>query len=191
MIGKTVGGYRIISQIGMGGMATVYKAHDPQTDRFVALRILPQQYAKDPAFLARFEREAKAIAQLEHLHILPIFAYGEDNGISFMAMRFLDTGTLTDYINVHKPLPFDAAARLISQIAGALDHAHAHGVLHRDVKPSNVLVDKQGNAYLTDFGIAKILESSLDLTGTGIIGTPHYMSPEQCLGQKDVTAASD
>ena len=191
MIGKTLGGYRIVAQIGMGGMATVYKAHDPNTDRFVAIKILPQQYSKDPSFRARFEREAKAIAQLEHLHILPIFAYGEDAGISYMAMRYMDSGTLTDRIKAQGALPLSEVVKLLEQIASALDHAHAHGILHRDIKPSNVLVDSAGNAYLTDFGIAKIIESSVDLTGTGIVGTPQYMSPEQCRGEKELTPATD
>lgn len=190
MIGQTLGNYRIIEQIGLGGMATVYKAYDADTDRYVALKVLPHHFSHDPTFRERFQREAKAIAKLEHLHILPIFSYGEDNGVAYMAMRYLRTGTLTERIR-QGPLPLPEASRLLSQIASALDHAHAHGVLHRDIKPSNVLLDEAGNAYLTDFGIAKIVETTLDLTRGNILGTPAYMSPEQCQGVRELTPASD
>lgn len=190
MIGKTLGGYRILEQAGAGGMATVWKAYDPGTDRIIALKTLPHQYSSDPSFRARFEQEARAIARLEHLHILPVFAYGEEDGIAYMAMRYLDTGTLSRLIH-SRVLPLEEVARLLHQIASALDYAHQHGILHRDVKPSNVLIDADGNAFLTDFGIAKIVEGGLGLTGSALIGTPQYMSPEQCLGQKDLTPAAD
>lgn len=190
MIGKTLGGYRIIEQIGMGGMATVYKAYDASIDRYVAVKTLPQQYSEDERFRARFEREAKAIARLEHLHILPVFAYGEEDGITYMVMRLLETGTLTEYIH-YSPPSFFETARLTKQIASALDYAHSLNIIHRDVKPSNVLLDAQKNAFLTDFGIAKIVEATMSLTGTGnILGTPMYMSPEQCMA-KSLTPASD
>ncbi len=191
MIGRTLGGYRIVEQVGMGGMATVYKAYDASTDRYVALKTLPEQYSKDPQFVERFRREAKAIAKLEHLHILPLFAYGEDDGVAYLAMRYLSAGTLSSYIKQKGQMPLAEAARILNQIASALDHAHANGVLHRDIKPSNVLIDKDANAYLTDFGIARMVEGTLDLTGDSILGTPQYMSPEQCQGRKDLTPASD
>ena len=191
MIGRTLGGYRIVEQVGMGGMATVYKAYDASTDRYVALKTLPEQYSKDPQFVERFRREAKAIAKLEHLHILPLFAYGEDDGVAYLAMRYLPAGTLSSYIKQRGQMPLTEAARILNQVASALDHAHANGVLHRDIKPSNVLIDKDANAYLTDFGIARMVEGTLDLTGDSILGTPQYMSPEQCQGRKDLTPASD
>ena len=190
MIGQTLGSYRIVEQIGMGGMATVYKAYDPDTDRYVALKILPQHFSQDPAFRERFQREAKAIARLEHLHILPIFTYGEEDGVAYMAMRYLAAGSLTDLLK-QGALPLAEASRLLSQIGGALDHAHAHNILHRDVKPSNILLDAENNAFLMDFGIAKMVEATLDLTAGGILGTPAYMSPEQCQGHKELTPASD
>jgi serine/threonine protein kinase len=192
MIGQELGGYRIVEQIGIGGMAVVYKAFDPRTERYVALKVLPQQYSKDPTFLMRFENEARAISKLEHLHILPIFAFGEQDGVSYMAMRYMDSGTLSDRIK-QGPIPLADCARILRQLAEALDYAHSHGILHRDIKPSNVLLDKSGNAYLTDFGIAKMVSgsSALDLTGSGLIGTPFYMSPEQCRGERDLTPASD
>jgi serine/threonine protein kinase len=190
MIGRTLGSYRIVEQIGMGGMATVYKAYDPNTDRYVALKILPDYYSLDPKFKQRFEREAKAIAKLEHLHILPVHAYGEDGDTAYLVMRYMETGTLKERIQAN-PMPISEASRLLGQIASALDYAHQHGVLHRDVKSSNVLLDSENNAYLTDFGIAKMIEGASELTGSGIIGTPQYMSPEQCQGRKDLTGATD
>ncbi len=191
MIGRTLGGYRIVEQVGMGGMATVYKAYDASTDRYVALKTLPEQYSKDPQFVERFRREAKAIAKLEHLHILPLFAYGEDDGVAYLAMRYLPAGTLSSYIKQRGQMPLAEAARILNQVASALDHAHANGVLHRDIKPSNILIDKDANAYLTDFGIARMVEGTFDLTGDSILGTPQYMSPEQCQGRKDLSPASD
>jgi serine/threonine-protein kinase len=190
MIGRTLGNYRVVEQIGMGGMATVFKAYDPNTDRYVAIKVLPPQFSTAPTFRERFQREAKAIANLEHIHILPIFGYGEEDGIAYMVMRYLQTGTLSDRIK-QGPLPLPEAARLLTQIAEALDYAHSCHILHRDVKPKNVLLDGQTNAFLTDFGIAKIVENAVDLTGTGILGTPAYMSPEQCRGSKMLTPATD
>jgi serine/threonine protein kinase len=191
MIGTTVGGYRVTEQIGMGGMATVFKAYDAATDRYVALKVLPQHYAQDETFIARFQREAKAIAKLEHIHILPIFAYGEDNGITYLVMRYMQTGTLSEKIKKGGAMGFGEASRILTQIAEALDYAHQHKILHRDIKPSNILMDASQNCYLTDFGIAKMTEATLDLTGGGILGTPAYMSPEQCQGGVDLTPASD
>ena len=193
ILGRTLGGYKIVKPLGMGGMATVYKAFDPQTERHVAIKILPEYYAQYPEFKIRFEREAKSIAQLEHLHILPIFAYGEEDDITYIVMRYLDGGTLTKYIRKNEHLPLPEAHRILTQIAEALDYAHERGVLHRDVKPTNILIDNRRNAILTDFGVAKMLESDhSDLTATGgIVGTPKYMSPEQCQGRKDLTPASD
>ncbi len=191
MIGRTLGSYRIIEQVGMGGMATVYKAYDSGTDRYVALKTLPQQYSTDPQFLARFALEARAIARLEHLHILPVFAYGDEDGTTYMAMRYMDTGSLSDLIK-NERLGLPRIARILEQVASALDYAHAHGVIHRDVKPANVLLDEEGNTYLTDFGIAKIIGGGAGMTGTGmIVGTPQYMSPEQFTPNQEVTPAAD
>ncbi len=180
--GTTLGGYRIISQIGKGGMATVYKAYQPSMERYVALKVLPQYHAQDPQFTQRFIQEARIIASLEHRNILPVYDFGEENGVTYMVMRYLETGTLQDILALGKPtLP--ETVDVITQICAALDYAHRRGVVHRDVKPANVMVDEEGTVYLTDFGLAKVLENSPQLTASGaVMGTPLYMSPEQSRG---------
>ena len=191
MIGKTLGGYEILEQIGRGGMASVYKARDSRMDRYVALKILPPYYSEDPVFQERFKREAKAIASLENPHILPVYAYGEEDNVAYLVIRYMPTGTLADLLE-QSPLPLHEVSRLLTQVASALDYAHRRGILHRDVKPSNVLLDADGNAYLADFGIARLVEAASDLTGSGIVGTPAYISPEQVAGgSANLTAASD
>jgi len=189
LLGSTLGPYQILEQIGLGGMATVYKAYQPGMNRLVALKVLPEHYARDPRFVKRFEREAQVVAKLEHRNIIPIYDYGSHNNITYLAMRYLQAGTVKDIL-AHGALPLNDVAKLLSDIASALDYAHSQGIIHRDVKPSNVLVDKQGNAYLTDFGIAKVLEGTADFTGSSVLGTPTYMAPEQTLG-KPATAQSD
>ncbi len=189
LLGSTLGPYQILEQIGLGGMATVYKAYQPGMNRLVALKVLPEHYARDPRFVKRFEREAQVVAKLEHRNIIPIYDYGSHNDITYLAMRYLQAGTVKDIL-AHGALPLNDVAKLLSDISSALDYAHSQGIIHRDVKPSNVLVDKQGNAYLTDFGIAKVLEGTADFTGSSVLGTPTYMAPEQTLG-KPATAQSD
>jgi serine/threonine protein kinase len=179
--GQMLGPYQIISQIGEGGMATVYKAYQPSMDRNVAIKVLPGQLAESAEFTQRFQQEARIIAKLEHPHILPVFDYGESGGITYLVMRYLDAGTLRDRMENGRPLPLDEIDRLFTQLADALSYAHSYGIIHRDLKPSNALIDSQGNLFLTDFGIAKLLESaSPRLTQTdAIMGTPAYISPEQ------------
>jgi serine/threonine protein kinase/LysM repeat protein len=191
MIGQNLGGYEILELIGSGGMATVYKAYDPTLDRLVAVKTLPPQYTYNEMFRTRFEREARAITLLEHSHILPVFRHGEDQGVAYLAMRYVEAGTLKQWMS-KRQVPLRQAYHIIEQIGGALDYAHHNGILHRDIKPSNVLIDRSDNTYLTDFGLAKILEdSSGGLTGTEFLGTPRYMSPEQCSDARVITAASD
>jgi serine/threonine protein kinase len=180
--GKTLGPYRVIAQIGKGGMATIYRAYQPAMDRTVALKILPEHFAHDPQFVERFYREARTIAQLEHPNILPVYDFGEQDGITYLVMRFLDGGTLQELME-KQPLSLGQTSHILTQVCAALDYAHRKGIIHRDVKPSNVMIDREGAVYLSDFGIAKVLESSSHLTQTGaVLGTPAYMSPEQCMG---------
>lgn len=189
--GQTLGSYRIISEIGVGGMASVYKAYQASMDRHVAIKVLPKQLAESEEFVKRFQQEARTIAKLEHPYILPVFDYGEENGTTYFVMRYLEAGTLKEKIQ-SGPLSLKEIDRIFTQLADALGYAHAQGVVHRDLKPANALVDANGNLFLTDFGIAKLLESaSPRLTQTdAILGTPAYISPEQAAAL-DVDQRSD
>ncbi|HEC24277.1 MAG TPA: serine/threonine protein kinase [Chloroflexi bacterium] len=187
--GKTLGQYEIIRPLGKGGMATVYLARQASIGRTVAIKVMPAYFMHDPSFLQRFEREVQVIARLQHPRILPVFDYGEIEGRPFIVMAYMSGGTLSDRIKEGK-LPLDEIVRLVEQIAEGLDHAHKKGIIHRDFKPSNVLLDENGNAYLADFGIAKVTESTVQLTGSGIVGTPAYMAPEMA-NQGLVTPAID
>jgi len=187
--GQTIGQYRILEQIGQGGMATVYKAYQPSLDRVVAIKVLPKTYAQDPEFLARFRREAKAVAQLEHPYILPVHDYGEEGDVTYFVMRYVEGGSLADHLR-RGPVDMVTALRITAQVAEALDYAHQRGIVHRDVKPSNILLTADGRPQLMDFGIAYVV-SGPRLTRTGVgIGTPEYMSPEQGQG-RPVDARSD
>jgi len=181
-IGQTLGQYRIIEQIGQGGMATVYRAYQPSLDRYVAIKILPPYFAHEPGFAMRFTREARAVARLNHPNILPIYDFGQEQDLSYIVMKCVEAGTLKQILGA--PLALDVTADIVQQVAAALDHAHQRGILHRDVKPSNVLLDEGGWVLLTDFGLAKMVEGSAVLTASGVgVGTPAYMAPEQGRGE--------
>jgi serine/threonine protein kinase/WD40 repeat protein len=183
MIGQMLGPYRIIDQIGRGGMATVYKAYHATMDRNVAIKIIPQHFATNSDFIARFDREAKVVAKLQHPHILPVFDYGQEGDIYYIVMPYVPSGDLKKYIKSKAgKQPLEDAARIFTQLSGALDYAHQRGILHRDIKPDNVLFDESSNPLLSDFGLTKIAESASNLTGSAVIGTPSYMSPEQGQG---------
>ena len=163
-------------------MASVYKAFEPDLDRYVALKILPSEFATDRTFGERFNREAKMVAKLEHPNILPIFSYGIQGGVPWMAMRLVGGGNLAALAG-GKPLPPRRAVEIIEGVAEALDYAHGKGVIHRDVKPQNILLDEAGRVYLVDFGIARMTEGAQRLTQAGLVaGTPTYMAPEQASG---------
>jgi serine/threonine protein kinase len=182
--GARVAGYVLEQLIGVGGMATVYQARDERLGRVVALKLL----AGDEALRQRFVREARAVAAVDHPHIIPVYAAGEADGMQYIAMRFVAGGTLQAVIAASGPLPPRRAVAFISPVASALDAAHAAGLVHRDVKPGNVLVDVHPggpeHAYLTDFGIVRAMLSAGTLTAAGqFVGTPDYAAPEQVNGQ--------
>lgn len=179
---QSYGRYQIIREIGRGGMAIVYLAHDPRFKRDIALKVLPYHFTQDEVLRARFEREAQTIASLEHPAIVPVYDFGEDHGQPYFVMRHMLGGTLIDRL-AGGPLPLAQISGILERIAAALDHAHAAGVVHRDLKPANILFDQYGFAYLADFGIAHIAEQT-GLTGTRLVGTPAYMSPEQAQGAR-------
>ena len=181
---QTIGRYQLKYQLGRGGMATVYRAYDPAFDRDIALKVLPREFLHDPTFLARFRRETKMIATLEHAAIVPVYDAGEDKGQPFLAMRYLDGGTLTSRLE-HGALKPNDIVPILNRLCSAIDLAHNRGVIHRDLKPDNILFDIQNQPYITDFGIAKFIGGSGDtLTSNGVvIGTPAYLSPEQANGE--------
>lgn len=181
IIGRVIGKYRVIEPIGGGGVSTVYKAYQSDLDRYVALKILSPYHAGRTEFARRFIREARAVAALHHPNILPVYDFGEHDGLRYIVMRYVE-GSRTLKDEMAYPMSLMRVVDVVSQVAGALDHAHHHGVIHRDVKPSNILMDGRW-ALLTDFGLAKTPYESGDLTQSGLgVGTPAYMSPEQGQG---------
>ena len=187
--GTALGAYVITARIGRGGMASVYQAHHPALDRNVAIKVLWESLADQPGFLERFRREARAASRLRHPNILTVYDFGEDNGIAYMVTELLPGGTLADRLG--RQLPATEVLRVLRGIGSALDTAHDAGLIHRDVKPSNILFTRDGEPVLADFGIARLLESEENLTVQGtLIGTPHYMAPEMAAGE-EVGRASD
>ncbi|HYR50151.1 MAG TPA: HD domain-containing phosphohydrolase [Candidatus Eisenbacteria bacterium] len=187
--GTYLGPYRIVQRIGQGGMATVYRAHHSELDRFVAIKVLPEFFAEDEGYRERFQLEAQSVAGLRHPNILSAFDFGETAGLPYLVMELAEGGTLADRLG--SPVELQDVVRLLRPIASALDHAHAHGVLHRDIKPSNILIRQDGTPVLADFGLAKLAHSVRKLTASGVVfGTPEYMSPEQAAGEP-LNAATD
>jgi serine/threonine protein kinase len=191
LIGQSFGRYHILEKLGEGGMAVVYKAYDTRLERNVAVKVITPSREHSEKFLKRFEREARALAKLSHPNIVGVIDYGEQNGLPYLVMEYIPAGTLKQKLG--KLSSWQDSAHLLLPIARALAYAHSQGVVHRDVKPSNILLTQSGEPMLTDFGIAKLLEAeeTVDLTGTGVgVGTPEYMAPEQARGQS-VDARAD
>lgn len=182
---EKIGIYEIKSELGRGGMATVYRAYDPRFERDVAVKVLPPEMLHaDPQFRLRFEREAKIIAQLEHAAIVPVYDVGEADGQPYFVMRHMSGGSLSDRIKAGV-MDVEETIRILGAVAPALDEAHSNGIIHRDIKPSNILFDRKDNPYISDFGIAKLTQAQAgNMTGSAIIGTPAYMAPEQAQGEE-------
>ncbi len=191
LAGQTLGKYQVIERLGRGGMAEVYKAYHPQLERYAAIKVLHHFLAEGQDFTARFQREARAIAALQHPNIVQVYDFESQDDLYYMVMEFVDGGTLKDRLmQPGAPLLLEQTARITREMAAALAYAHHQGVLHRDIKPANVLLGKDGRVVLTDFGIARIL-SDTQFTATGtLVGTPAYMSPEQGKGMP-VSVTSD
>ncbi len=186
LTGATLGKYRLVEKLGQGGMAQVYKAYQPDLDRYVAIKILHPHLTSDEEFAARFQREARAIAALEHPHIVRIYDFGSD-GVAFLVMEYVVGAGLKARLrelNCRNEVMSPAeAAHIVGALADALDYAHVHGVIHRDIKPSNVLITNDGRPVLTDFGIARMVDATTITGSSGTLGTPAYMSPEQGRGE--------
>ena len=174
--------YDVLEELGRGGMAVVYRAHDRQLDREVALKVLPRNLLHDAGFVERFQREGRIAARLEHPHIVPIYRVGQQGDVIYFAMKHLRGGSLASRLKAERRLPPAEVRRILLEVGDALDCAGSHHIVHRDIKPENILFDEAGRCVVTDFGIAKSAAEN-QLTGTGqSIGTPHYMSPEQARG---------
>jgi serine/threonine protein kinase len=180
----TIKGYEPLEKIGEGTSGAVYRAYQPHMRREVAIKLIHPRFANQPNFIRRFDLEAHLVAQLEHLHIVPLYDYWREPEGAYLVMRLMKGGSLEKSLNKGGRWEPEQAVRLVDQISSALDAAHQQGVVHRDLKPANILLDEQGNAYLSDFGIAKELGMGKSFTQTGaIIGTPAYISPEQVQSQ--------
>lgn len=191
IVGESVGPYKISAQIGQGGMATVYKAHHAALDRFVAIKVMYSDLGQDPNFAARFKREARVVAKLDHPNIVPVHDFAEEDGHPYLVMKYIEGETLKEKMT-RSQLPPEEIVRVAEAIGSALGFAHRQGILHRDIKPSNVLIGPDGHVYLADFGLARIAqETSATLTAGAVIGTPHYISPEQAIGSKDLDEGTD
>ena len=191
IIGAFASNYEIIEEVGRGGMAIVYKARQKSLDRIVALKVIPKEFTHDKEFIERFKREARDSAKLNHPNIIHIYDSGEIGGYPFMAMEYLEGGTISDLIRKKGKLSEEEIKKIIIPVLEGLGYAHDHGLIHRDIKSSNIMFDKTGRPVLMDFGIAKSAEGS-NLTKTGVyMGTPQYSSPEQADSSKSVNHQTD
>ena len=191
LIGQKLGQYEVTELLGQGGMATVYKAHQSSIDRYVAIKVLPPHAGLDAQFIERFQLEAKTIGGLQHPHILSLYDYGTQDDILYLVMAYVDGGSLEDFMEDRETLTIRRIEKLVREISSALDYAHRRGVIHRDVKPANILIDGEGHALLADFGIVKMMGNDANLTGTGVVGTPAYIAPEQGQGEINIDGRAD
>ncbi|HEU4681417.1 MAG TPA: serine/threonine-protein kinase, partial [Gemmatimonadales bacterium] len=182
-LARTLAGrYEITRLLGRGGMAVVFLAQDLTLERQVAIKVLPPDLAHDTKLIPRFQQEAKTAAKLDHPNIIPIYRVESEAGLVYFVMKYV-TGHSLEQMLEKGPIPVDLVRRVLGEAALALGHAHKRGIVHRDVKPANIMLESDGRVVLTDFGISKALEGGSGFTGTGaIIGTPHYMAPEQAKG---------
>jgi len=190
LVEATLGEFEVLGELGRGGMATVYLAHDLALDRKVAIKVIAPALLSSPGAVERFKREARTAGALSHPHIIPIHSVRETQHLLYFVMKFVEGRTLDDIVREQRRMPIRMVQAILIEVGQALAYAHRRGVVHRDIKPANIMIDGEGWAVVTDFGIAKVLESdSLTVSGA-MVGTPYYMSPEQCAG-KPVTGASD
>ncbi len=191
VVGEIVGQYQLIELLGQGGMATVFKAYHARLDRYVAIKALHPAFTEDPNFLARFEREAQLVARLEHPNIVPVYDFSEHEGRPYLVMKFVEGETLKDRMKEGALSP-GLIYEVVSRVGAALRYAHSRGIVHRDVKPSNVLLGEDGHIYLADFGLARIAEAGEStISSDMMLGTPQYISPEQAMGRRDLDQRTD
>ncbi|MFP3853804.1 MAG: protein kinase domain-containing protein [Anaerolineales bacterium] len=189
--GENVGPYRIVDQLGQGGMASVYQAYHAALDRYVALKVLHPAFLEEPNFLARFQREARVVAKLEHPNIVPVYDFAEHQGQPYLVMKYIQGPTLKAVL-ARKPLNPSENLEIMEAVGRGLSYAHKQGVLHRDIKPSNVLLAEDGGIYLADFGLARIAQAGQStLSSDMLLGTPQYISPEQARGEQDLDEGTD
>ena len=192
LIGRTLGGYRITDRLGGGGMGVVYEAEQLSLDRRVAVKVLRPEMTRDPQFVERFRREARATARLKHPCIVQIYDVGEQENVYFYSMELVEGVSLSQLLREQGKMDILQSMHMVEQVCGALEHARQAGIVHRDVKPSNILIESDGRVKLADLGLARAMAGTTTMTATGaILGTPHYISPEQCQSPGDVDTRTD
>ncbi|MCY4069802.1 MAG: serine/threonine-protein kinase [Chloroflexi bacterium] len=189
--GDDFAGYEIITRIGAGGMATVYQAYHERLDRHVAIKVMHDTFVQDGTFLERFQREARIVGRLEHPHIVPVYDYDEFEGQPYFVMKYIEGGTLKRRL-IKRGITLDKIKSVMTMLADALTYAHEKGVLHRDIKPSNILIDERDLSYISDFGLARIVQvGDSTISHDMMLGTPFYISPEQARGERNLSPATD
>jgi serine/threonine protein kinase len=189
--GDRVGPYIIVDHLGAGGMATVLKAHHPDLNRYVAIKVMHSSFMSDPSFQQRFQREAQIVAGLEHPNIVPVYDFQQHEGSPYLVMKYIEGETLKDRMS-RGPLSLNEVLHIIRSVGSGLAYAHRRGVLHRDIKPSNIIIDRDNTVYITDFGLARIAEAGEStMSADMLLGTPHYISPEQARGVKNLDGRAD